>query len=95
MNWYTTSQTNSHTDSVYRNQNDTIRFRIFKRTGLSYRGNQGWDADIFSKNGDFKTLCVDGAISNYKTKREIKTVLENEYGTLILINKVDNILEGW
>ena len=86
-----------HADYVYRNQDDTIRFRIFRRQGQEYRDgkNEGWDADIFMKSGAVKTYCVDAACSNFRTKADMKRELEREYGSLRLMNNVDNILEGW
>ena len=80
--------TEKHTDWVYSNKDDTVRVRVFKRSG------GWWDYDVFkkSKGGYSHTFSTESA-DTFRTKKEALTWANKEFGPLRLNNKLDNL--GW
>ena len=78
-----------YTDYIYKNQNDTIRFKIAKEE-------TGWFVDKFVKkiNG-FERISINNEIADvFEYKRDaIKYIVENHGKIKSII--VENVTDGW
>jgi hypothetical protein len=81
-------------DYVYKNTDDSIRVRIFKR--LTETSETLWDFDVFTKADSGVTgSAIGNEGSVCRTKRGAKELAEWEYGELKSINPENDVLEGW
>ncbi len=74
------------TDYVYKNTDDTKRFRILKR-GV------GWDYDTFTITGGYSNFSTDAG-DVFRTKKDAKNDIEIINGTISSINP-ENVTSGW
>ena len=81
-------------DYVYKNTDDSVRIRIFKR--INDTNETLWDFDVFTK-ADRNTIgsAIRGTGSACHTKRCAKEQAEWQYGKLKSINPKNDVLEGW
>lgn len=76
------------TDYVYKNKDDSIRIRIYKRDSNE------WDYDIFHKDGKFENFA-ENAGDAFSHKRTARLDAEKEYGKLISLGNIETVTEGW
>jgi hypothetical protein len=84
-----------HEDYVYRNSDDSVRFRVFRRDEGERRV-RGWDIDFFEREaGGFTTnYTSNGAELPFRTKIQALRYLNECFGALVCI-QVDRVTEGW
>lgn len=85
--------TRKYSEYVYKNTDDQIRVKIFKRCEDRHFTCE-WDADVFFRNGDVTTFSHNAGDYFY-SKREAKEYYTNLYGKLTSIQPVDTITNGW
>lgn len=76
-------------DYTYRNSDDSIRVRIYKRQGM------GWDYDYFTKSGisEFGVLGSVGEL--FFIKKKVREEAEYTLTGELFSIQVENITEGW
>lgn len=74
-------------DYIYRNQEDTIRFKIWQT-------DMGWDCDIFYMNGTVITHGLEYG-EYYRRKKDIKEEMDLQFGKLISINGYPTVTHNW
>lgn len=75
-------------DSVYRNQDDTVRLRVFRREG------KRWDFDTFSVTEGFVETFSCESTNDFPTKKAALAYIKTQWGALVRINP-ENIVAGW
>jgi len=78
-------------DYVYRNQDDSVRIRIWRReTGR-------WDYDMFKHVGDEYSLTSFGAEygDDFRTKTDAKADAERKFGKITSMGAINPITRGW
>ena len=79
-----------YSDYIYRNKDDTIRVKIFKRQ------EKYWDADVFFRNNSEKDYTWSPEMADrIFTKNEMKKEMERLHGKLFPMGSVSSTLEGW
>ncbi|KKN67740.1 hypothetical protein LCGC14_0458880 [marine sediment metagenome] len=76
------------TDYVYKNNDDSIRIRIYQRDSNE------WDYDTFNKDGSFENFAEDSGDA-FSLKRDAKKYAESQYGKLISLGNIETVTEGW
>lgn len=82
---------------IYRNTDDTIRVRIFKREFEDMgRMKSHWDIDVFDRDqgGYTKSVCIEGACI-FDMKRDAKNYADENYGPLTSIQPKKYVTDGW
>jgi hypothetical protein len=83
-----------YSEYVYKNSDDTIRIKIFKRTETDDKVCP-WDADVFFRIQEKVETYSDDAGDYFYSKREAKEYYTDLYGQLKSIQPVDTITNGW
>ena len=82
------------TDYVYKNADDTKRFKIFKvEYEEFYVQKFHWDVDVWDSPDDFWTYGPE-ATDVFDRKADAKEWIEEKYGPVKSI-RVDKVTEGW
>jgi len=74
-------------DYVYKNSEDTKRFRVFKRE-------TSWDYDIFTANGGFYNFSSDAGDS-FRTKKDAKQDIKTQHNCKLISINPENVTSGW
>lgn len=74
----------AHADYVYRNDDDSLRVRVFRRE------NGRWDYDVFYPSGKVATFSEDAG-DDFRTKRDALTWADDEHGPLQSIAVEGNV----
>ena len=75
-----------HADYVYRNDDDSLRVRVFRRE------NGRWDYDVFDPFRDMETFSVEAG-DDFRTKREALAWASRTHGPLYPITVGDSVVD--
>ena len=81
-------------DYVYRNADDTVRYRIFQRHEASDNP-KPWDFDIFKKESDDVYTYSLEAGEYLSHKRVAKKHIEDQHESIFPLGSIDTVTQGW
>ncbi len=89
-------------DYIYKNSDDTIRFKIFKRYSTehitdddNYKEFIEWDVDIFEKENDHQWTYSTEYGDLFRTKKQAKSWIEQDYNKVSSFVPIETCTEGW